>query len=136
MKTKTRRNRKNKKLYKGGEEKRVVIDLSETINLFVDKLSKLFEKNFNEGGIQQRVDSLKADFQQQAEQQAALAADQFQKQATNAAMENVRNSMNPNAIANMVANKGYMPATAAPAAGGSLKKTRRLKKTNKRRKKK
>ena len=27
MKTKTRRNRKNKKLYKGGEEKRVVIDL-------------------------------------------------------------------------------------------------------------
>lgn len=135
MKTKTRRNRKNKKLYKGGEEKRVVIDLSETINLFVDKLSKLFEKNFNEG-IQQRVDSLKADFQQQAQQQAALAADQFQKQATNAAMENVRNSMNPNAIANMVANKGYMPATAAPAAGGSLKKTRRLKKTNKRRKKK
>ena len=46
MKTKTRRNRKNKKLYKGGEDQRVVIDLSETINLFVDKLSKLFEKNF------------------------------------------------------------------------------------------
>tara|TARA_B100001057_G_C22666879_1_gene878218 strand:- start:225 stop:620 length:396 start_codon:yes stop_codon:yes gene_type:complete len=131
MKTKTKRKRSVKKLYKGGEERRVVIDLSETINLFVRKLTKLFEEKLNDG-VNNQIHALKADFQQRAQQKV-----------NDTIMQNVGHIMPPGQPLGPPPGQPLGPPPGVPPtlppgplAGGRFKKTRRLKKRHKSRKKK
>ena len=136
----TRRKRKNKKIYKGGQENRVVIDLTETINLFVNQLSNLFQQKFK-GGLDNQLATLKGNLQQKFEggldNQLATLKGKFEQDLNNKIMKNFTPIMPPGQTPGPPPGVPPLgvPQAGVPQAGGSLKKTRRLKKTYKRRKK-
>ena len=151
----TRRKKKNKKIYKGGQENRVVIDLTETINLFVNQLSNLFQEKF-QGGLDNQFANLKGNLQQKIDSglnnQLTTLKGKFEQDL----IKNIAPIMQPGQTLVPppgppgppgvpppgVPPPGVPPPgpplpvpPGLPPAGGSLKKTRRLKKTYKRRKK-
>tara|TARA_A100001015_G_scaffold52379_1_gene57506 strand:- start:196 stop:669 length:474 start_codon:yes stop_codon:yes gene_type:complete len=146
----TRRKKKNKKIYKGGQENRVVIDLTETINLFVNQLSNLFQEKF-QGGLDNQFANLKGTLQQKIDSglnnQLTTLKGKFEQDL----IKNIAPIMQPGQTLVPppgppgppgVPPPGVPPPgpplpvpPGLPPAGGSLKKTRRLKKTYKRRKK-
>ena len=155
----TRRKKKNKKIYKGGQENRVVIDLTETINLFVNQLSNLFQQKF-QGGLENQFANLKGNLQQKIDSglnnQLTNLKGKFEQDLNKKIMTNFPGQRLGPPPGPPPGPPGPLPGPlpgppgpplpgppgpplpgppGLPPAGGSLKKTRRLKKTYKRRKK-
>ena len=143
----TRRKRKDKKIYKGGQENRVVIDLTETINLFVNQLSNLFQQKF-QGGLDNQFATLTGNLQQKIDSglnnQLTNLKGKFEQDLKKKIMTNFPGQRlgpppgPPGPLPGPLPGPPGPPLPGPPGlppAGGSLKKTRRLKKTYKRRKK-